>query len=168
MKRIVLLAIALTTACLCFGTGKSGTNEPRLDKVIETMKHNKDADVVKLGWLGMSFFKIALKHEADDPEDKAVLSLMKDTKSMTIADYSDCSHADRAAFSTKIAQALAGHEVILEIKDDDDTVTFYGIFDEQAGTVSDIVMYSPSDCDIILFEGKYEASAIGNLLANGN
>lgn len=168
MKRIVLLAITLTTACLCFGAGKGNADGPRLDKVIETMKQNKDAEVIKLGRLGMSFFKIALKHEADDEEDKAVLSLMKDTKSMTIADFSDCPRADREAISTKIVQALAGHEVILEIKDDDETVTFYGIFNEKAGTVSDIVMYSPSECGIILFDGKYKASTIGNLLANDN
>ena len=168
MKRILLIAMTLTAAWLCFGAVKDKAAELELDKVIETIKQNKDADVVRLGRLGMSIFRIALEEEGDDEEDKAILALMKDTKKMTIADYSDCFQADRVKYSTSISQALARHEIIIEIKDDDETVTIYGIFDDKKGTVSDIVMYSPSDCSLILFDGKYEASTIGNLLANEN
>ena len=168
MKRILLIAITLTAAWLCCRAVKDKVAELELDKEIETIKQNKDADVVRLGRLGMSIFRIALEEEGDDEEDKAILALMKDTKKMTIADYSDCFQADRMKYSTSISHALARRESVIEIKDDDETVTIYGIFDDKKGTVSDIVMYSPSDCSLILFDGKYEASTIGNLLANEN
>ena len=102
----------------------------------------------------------------DDPDAKEALNLLKDIKGLTIFSYEDCSDSGKNRIVRHLDKVLKGSELILEAKDSSSSFSIYGLYNEGAGTVSDLVMFAPEDCALIFVAGSVSMDEIARMAAN--
>ncbi|MGM9736117.1 MAG: DUF4252 domain-containing protein [Candidatus Cryptobacteroides sp.] len=164
IRRIAATAVFLAVTFLSCGAAGSSRAKYGIDDALKTIRNIENVNVINLGKGSMLIAKLALRHNVEDEEDKAVLKLMEGTDKMTILDYSSCEESDRARISEILTSAFEKYEQIMEIKDDGETVSFYAAFNEDKDIIMDVVMFVPEDCSLIRFKGKYDLSILAKLM----
>lgn len=169
MKRIVLMV--LMSAAVLAGVSAREKNNISTDSVIALIKEHKGKpgfETVSVGKIGMGLVKIILSTEADDPEAKAVLDMMKGIDKFIVVNYEDAQVADRNAFGTKLNRLFDGTEKIIEVKDGEDEVNIYGTSVNGGESIDDIMIYIPSDCTLICVLGSISADRIADIIEMSN
>ena len=75
----------------------------------------------------------------------------------------DCSPELRQNFKADMESALAGCELILEAKDEEDTVSIY-VGKMEGDYFEDFIIYEADDCDLIIMQGKFPMSALQQMV----
>ena len=168
MKKLLVLLLLVTLPLATFaGRPAKRINNARLSALIAECRQYDGADVVTIGALGTSLIKGAVRISAgNDPETRAALRLFSGVRSFGALDFSDCSEAARERISENIERLLARSEMLVEVKDEDRLLRFYGLLDDASATVRDIVLYNAEDCALICIAGKVSMDAIGRILAD--
>lgn len=149
MKKL-LFTLILAFAAL----GSAPASNPL--KLISVVNEYDGVDVVKIGPLGMGLIRMAARVSADsDKETLEVLSSIKGLKNLTILDFEDAPR--RAEIAERIEKLLQDNNLILEAKDDGETVRIYGL--EEGRYLKDCVIYS-SDGTLIFARGKVDIDRI--------
>ena len=168
MKKLLVLLLLVTLPLAAFaGRPTKRINNARLSALIAECRQYDGTDVVTIGALGTSLIKGAVRISADnDPETRAALKLFSGVKRFGGLGFSGCSDAVRERISGKIERLLAESEMLVEVKEGDTFLRFYGLVDEASGTVQDIVLYDAEDCVFFYAKGSVSMEAVGALMAN--
>lgn len=135
-----------------------------LISVVDRYSNSQGVDVVKVGSLGTSLLKGAIKHSAKgDEEAKALLKAVNGIKRIAILDFDGADVQLKQKIQADIDWLLAGSEVLMEVKGDGDTMYMYGVMDEKASQIHDFVLYAKSDCALICLLGSISVDAIMKL-----
>lgn len=138
IRAIVLTALAMLIAAGQVAEGRNKTAQ--LKALVADFSGQEGFETVNLGWPFMQALKLAAKAGTDDPEDREALKAFKGIKRLTIVDYEDCSAAVKERFTRKLHRILADQEVILEAKDDGETVRIYGLTSDSGDSFKDLVI----------------------------
>ncbi|MBO4611290.1 MAG: DUF4252 domain-containing protein [Bacteroidales bacterium] len=162
-KKIILILVCLMSFA---GIAFSATplTRARLTSLIRECKNYEGTEVVRLG----SFTTGALKGlvwiaSSGDPDAKEFLKLCRGIKSMSIMEFEDCHPADRAYINERIQGLLDDSDVLMDIKEDGQHLSIYGVFDENKNTIGDFVLYSAEDCALICLFGKISMDVVSEL-----
>lgn len=142
--------------------------ETSLKSVIRKYSDCEGIDVVTLGKIGTSLLKnlvrVSMMDEIRDPDARAILSLIRDIKGVTIMDYDDAPRHVRNAINAEIGAIFSQRDnLLMEIKDDGEDMYIFSETDRGGSEFRDIVLYTPSDGAIIWIKGRVSTEAIAKL-----
>ena len=155
MKKIVTIILLV---CLIPLSSYAQRNEGPIKKVmavVDDFRSYDDFESIKIGSLGTALLKSAGKVAvmSEDKDVRQAIALLNGVKSLTVVEYEDCSDSVKKNFTRRIENVLADFETIFEAKDEGDVVHMYGLLDEKSSKLSDIIIYTPSDCALICILG---------------
>ncbi|MBQ9701689.1 MAG: DUF4252 domain-containing protein [Bacteroidales bacterium] len=157
MKKVIIALIIALTA----GMDMQAGTPARISHLVRQYKGQDGFDVVSIGPVGMKLLKGAAHLSKDlDAEDKAALKSFSGIKKLVIVDYEDASPSVKAQFNKKVEKILNGMELLMEAKDDDGTVSIYGV--EDGDRLKDCVLHC-HDGDLIFIKGSIDWSQLGDL-----
>lgn len=107
--------------------------------------------------------KLAARSEGDDNLKEAA-GLMKSLKKLMVVSYDDCEEGLKGSFTKKISKALDGCELLMEARDDGESVSIYGVSSKDGKTVEDIVLFTPESHALICFFGTLDADRFGEFV----
>ena len=158
MKKILLTLLMV----LSLSTAWAGNPSGKLRSLVSSFKHEPGFEVVDLGGLGMGLLRMAASAEADDPEDRQALELLRSIKRLTVLDFSSASPEKKEKFLRKVNRILDGEEVLMEAKDGGETVRVYGVSSKDGSILEDIVLLTAEA--LISVRGTIRADQIGALM----
>lgn len=121
----------------------------------------KGVESLNLGRVGLTAFRAILRLSSDK-DSRAMLELTRNIEGMSMMEYEDCSASVRAKINAEVEAVLAGVDMLMEIRDDDDTVRIYGTLSQDGKTVSDTIIFIPDDEVLICFYGSVDIAALQN------
>ena len=149
MKKILItlmMLLSLGTAAL------AGDPHTQLRNLVSEYKGNQGFDVVDFGGLGLGLLKAAAKTAAETPEDREALKLFDGLKRLTIVDFEEAAPEVKEKFLRKANRILNTGEMLLEAKDDGETVRVYGSSSKDRKTLQDIALLA--DDALIFIRGS--------------
>ena len=159
MKKIFLtLCLALSVASAAWAGSPAG----KLRSLVSSYRSEPGFEVVDLGGLGMSLLKAAARSGAD-AEDREALEMLKGIKRMTILDFSDAAADKKEKFLRKARRILSEDDLLMEAKDEEETVRIYGLSSKDGSILEDIILFT--DDALISIRGKIRADQVGELIA---
>lgn len=172
MKRLLLiirLIISILLATQSAWAANPGKTVPkaRITSILTDYRNCEGAEFVHFGRIATGALKIAVRLAAtDDPDAREALRLMRGIHGITVFDFSDCSAVDKNRINRRLERALNCSEMLMETSDDGSKMTIYGVVDDEAGTVRDFVLYTPSDNALICIFGSISMDAIAKIASD--
>ena len=151
-----MLLLSLGTVAL------AGEPNRQLRDLVSDYRTTEGFDVVDVGGLGLGLLKAAAKTAAETPEDREALKLFNGLKRLTIVDFSDAAPEIKEKFLRKAKRILAEGELLLEAKDDDETVRIYGTTSADGTLLKDIALLAGEA--LIFIRGSISTDQIDNLM----
>ena len=142
-------------------TAWAGTPTGKLRTLVNEFRDEPGFEIVDMGPLALGLIRAAARTEAKNDDDRKALQVFKDIKRLTVLDFSDADAAHKEKFLRKAKRILADEEMLMEAKDDGETVRIYGL-----SNVSDIredVIILAGDA-LISVHGKIRADLVGELI----
>ena len=150
---------------LCLvGEAWAGNPGGKLRSLVSSFKGTEGFDVVDLGGPALLLLKTVARAEADDPEDRAAMDLFRNLRRLTVIDFSEAAPEKKEKFLRKLDRILDGEEILMEAKDDGETMRIYGTFNEKTGKVSDVGIFSPTDGTFIFLSGSFNLEDISKIM----
>ena len=158
MKKILL------TLCLVLclvPTAWAGTPTGKLRTLVNEFRDEPGFEIVHMGPLALGLIRAAARTEAKNDDDRKALQVFKDIKRLTVLDFSDADAAHKEKFLRKAKRILADEEMLMEAKDDGETVRIYGL--SNVGDILEDVIILAGDA-LISVHGKIRADLVGELI----
>ena len=170
-KAMILLAVALMLPFYANAASKdnAGIDRSSLSEIIRTYSCEDGFQVVNIGSLGTSLLKKIVRTTAeydDDPDIRQALKIISNIKKVSVISYEDVDDKTRYQITTRLSKALGKTDLLMEVKDGDDTMRMYGVLSEDSETVKDFVLFVPEDCALICLFGSLSVDAIMELAGN--
>ena len=169
MKRIVtilfiglgLLVAGAATSCANAG---SAASKSEVQKLIKEFDRKKGVEAVNLGSFAVSLIRKAAKAEvSDDDEAMKAMAAMDSLNGLTIVDMEDSGKAVRDEFHKKFTALMGEDGLLMSVWDDGEDVLFYGRSSSDGKTVEDLIIYMPSEGDLICLWGSLSTEALTGL-----
>lgn len=161
MKKAFFTVIAALTTLVsaCAGTAASGNTA--LDNLVNEFKDKGGIEVVAMGPTALSLVKSAAVIAGDlDKEDRQAVKLFKGIKRLVVVDFEDMNFGPKQEFTAKLDELLGTMSLILEAKDDGDTVRIYG--KEDGDLINDCIIYA--DEALIYVSGGVNMNEVNALI----
>ena len=159
MKKILVTLVML----LSLGTAAlAGNQNAQLRNLVSSFKGTEGFEVVDIGGIGMSLLKAAAKSAAETPEDREALKLFNGLKRLTVVDFSDAAPEAREKFLRKAKRILEKGEMLMEAKDDGETVRIYGTSSADGALLHDIALLAGDA--LIFVRGTVPMDQVGELM----
>lgn len=156
MKKVIIALIIALTA----GMDMLAGNPARINQLVRQYKGQDGFEVVSIGPVGMKLLKGAVHLSGDlDDEDRAALKSFSGVEKLVIVDYEEANASVKAQFNKKVEKILNGMELLLEARDNGETVRIYG--QEKDGRLKDCILYS-SDGDLLYMKGSIDWSQLSD------
>ncbi|MCR5709288.1 MAG: DUF4252 domain-containing protein [Bacteroidales bacterium] len=167
MKRLVLiLSILLTVPAWGATTGKT-VSKSRITSVISECRLYDGTEMVNLGRTKTAALKGLIRLcSIGDRDAREALKLMRGIHGITVLDFENCTKTDKEHIAKKLERALSGSEMLMEANDKGEKMQLYGVIDDNTGSVSDFVLYAPSDCALICIFGSISMETIAKIASN--
>ena len=159
MKKILftlVMLLGLGTAAL------AGEQNPQLRNLVSSYKGTEGFEIVDIGGIGLGLLKAAARNAADKPEDREALKLFDGLKRLTVVDFSDAPADMREKFLRKANRILNGCELLMEAKDNDETVRIYGTSSKDGSVLEDIALLAGDA--LIFIRGTIRTEQITELM----
>ena len=159
MKKILL------TLCmvLCLvPTAWAGDRTGQLRTLVNEFRDEPGFEVVDMGPVALGLIRAAAHGEVKNDDDRKALQVFKDIKRLTILDFSDADAARKEKFLRKAKRILADEEILMEAKDDGETVRVYGLSNKAGNILEDIIILAGDA--LISVRGKIRADLVGELV----
>lgn len=124
---------------------------------------DNNLDFVSIGGIGVSLLKWGAKFSGDS-DAKTAMASIDGLKRLIVLDYEDSDSALKERFNRKISRTLDGCEMLMEAKDEGETMRIFGSPSKDGSKISDIVMFSPENSALICFFGTIDADKLGKLV----
>ncbi|MCQ2183040.1 MAG: DUF4252 domain-containing protein [Bacteroidales bacterium] len=161
MKKILMMFLALALGL--GGAARAETNAAgKVISLANQYKGYEEFEVVRVGPLVMKFIKMASGKAIED-EQEGVLALMDGIRKMVIVDYDGVEDRVREEFDQKVRKVLSRCEVLMEAKDGDELVRVFGKISADGDSVSDVVIYVPSDGALICITGTVDLDSVKDM-----
>ena len=156
MKKVIIALIIALTA----GMDMLAGNPARINQLVRQYKGQDGFEVVSIGPVGMKLLKGAVHLSGDlDDEDRAALKSFSGVEKLVIVDYEEANASVKAQFNKKVEKILNGMELLLEARDNGETVRIYG--QEKDGRLKDCILYS-SDGGLLYMKGSIDWSQLSD------
>ena len=137
MKKLLITLLML----LSLGTAvRAGDQNSQLRSLVSSYKGTEGFEIVDIGGIGLGLLKAAARNAADSPEDREALKLFNGLKRLTVVDFSDAPADKREKFLRKANRILNDSELLMEAKDNDETVRIYGSSSKDGSLLEDIAL----------------------------
>ena len=159
MKKILL------TLCLVLSlvpTAWAGDRTGQLRTLVNEFRNEPGFEVVDMGPVALGLIRAAARGEVKNDDDRKALQVFKDIKRLTILDFSDADAAHKEKFLRKAKRILADEEMLMEAKDDGETVRIYGLSNAAGNILEDIIILAGDA--LISVRGKIRADLVGELV----
>lgn len=164
----ILATVALLAACR---PGVASAADERTAEVgkkevkalLREFKGSRGYECSEVGPFLLSIMKTGMKYFDDDDDDadnRLIMKSVKNLKGVTVADLSDCSPEVKAKFNSRMEEVFRNASLLIETKDDDETVRIYGKTSADGRYVEDVVIYCPDDAELTYLEGKIDIDAL--------
>lgn len=193
MKRMFMLAMAsaMMFAAVCCSAKETGANEKKIERLVAELRRQAklertdssdagdkvrlpgitvvsegDLDLVSIRGVGMKLIRwgVAVSGDGDDEEVRRVAGLMSGIHRMIIVDYEDCSQTVRDRFNKSIAEAIGDSPVMMEVKDDGETMRIYGVLVNDGEDVEDVIIFAPESGSMMCFFGTVAVRDVAALI----
>lgn len=160
MKRFLTLFIVaaglLALSASCDRSANAKTSNPEIKGLIRAYKSENGFDAVNLGSFAMSLIKSGsdMFDDGDGDETKLIRESIDKLRGVTVADFSDCKASVKEEFKQKLSKLLKKKELLLETKDDGESVLIYSDPSKGDSWVKNLIIYMPDDCDLVCLWGS--------------
>ena len=159
MKKILL---TLSLVLCLVPTAWAGNPAGKIRTLMNEFRDEPGFEVVDMGPLALGLIRAAARTEAKNDDDRKALQVFKDIKRLTILDFSDAEASRKEKFLRKAKRILADEEMLMEAKDDGETVRIYGLSNAAGNILEDIIILAGDA--LISVRGKIRADLIGELV----
>ena len=143
-------------------TAWAGNPAGKLRTLVNEFRDEPGFEMVDMGPIALGLIRAAARGEAKTEEDRKALQIFKDIKHLTVLDFSDAEAARKEKFLRKAKRVLADEEVLMEAKDEGETVRVYGMSNAAGDILEDIIILAGDA--LISVRGKIRADLIGELV----
>ena len=147
--------------CL-FPTAWAGNPSGKIRTLVNDFRDQPGFEVVEMGPVALGLIRAAARGEVKNDDDRKALQVFKDIKRLTILDFSDADEARKEKFLRKAKRILADEEMLMEAKDDGETVRIYGLSNAAGNILEDIIILAGDA--LISVRGKIRADLVGELV----
>ena len=140
----------------------AGNPAGKLRTLVDEFRNEPGFEMVDMGPIALGLIRAAARGEAKTEEDRKALQIFKDIKHLTVLDFSDAEAARKEKFLRKAKRVLADEEVLMEAKDEGETVRVYGLSNAAGDILEDIIILAGDA--LISVRGKIRADLIGELV----
>lgn len=166
MKKLLIL-ILLTLPLMMASSSPQLLSSAKVSAVVSYYRHCEGVETVRIGRLATGALKmVAGMATAGDQDAKDALLLMKGVKALTVFEYEDCEQSLREEISMRLEKALSHAELLMEAKDGGEKMFIYGSVNDKKGTISNLMLFTPSDYALISVSGTVSLDAVAKLAAN--
>ena len=142
-------------------TAWAGNPSGKIRTLVNDFRDQPGFEVVEMGPVALGLIRAAARGEVKNDDDRKALQVFKDIKRLTILDFSDADAARKEKFLRKAKRILADEEMLMEAKDDGETVRIYGL--SNVGDILEDVIILAGDA-LISVHGKIRADLVGELI----
>ena len=142
-------------------TAWAGNPTGKIRTLVNDFRDQPGFEVVDMGPVALGLIRAAARGEVKNDDDRKALQVFKDIKRLTILDFSDADAAHKEKFLRKAKRILADEEMLMEAKDDGETVRIYGL--SNVGDILEDVIILAGDA-LISVHGKIRADLVGELI----
>lgn len=164
-KAIILLAVFLVPVVALALDPGGKISKRKVSSVISQYRGKQGVEVVDLGYIGTSLIK-SLASFSSDKEDKDALMLLKGLKGITVFSYEDATAELKKKINSHLEKILKEAEILMEAKEEGETMRIYGTYNEKTGKVSDVAMFSPTEGTFVYLVGSFNMDEITKAMAN--
>ena len=143
-------------------TAWAGNPAGKLRTLVNEFRDEPGFEMVDMASIALGLIRAAARGEAKTEEDRKALQIFKDIKHLTVLDFSDAEAARKEKFLRKAKRVLADEEVLMEAKDEGETVRVYGLSNAAGDILEDIIILAGDA--LISVRGKIRADLIGELV----
>ena len=159
MKKILL---TLCMVLCLIPTAWAGNPAGKLRTLVNEFRNEPGFEMVDMGPVALGLIRAAARGEAKTEDDRKALQIFKDIKHLTVLDFSDAEASRKEKFLRKATRVLSDEEVLMEAKDDGETVRVYGMSNATGDILEDIIILAGDA--LISVRGKIRADLIGELV----
>ena len=142
-------------------TAWAGNPSGKIRTLVNDFRDQPGFEVVEMGPIALGLIRAAARGEVKNDDDRKALQVFKDIKRLTILDFSDAEASRKEKFLRKAKRVLADEEMLMEAKDDGETVRIYGL--SNVGDILEDVIILAGDA-LISVHGKIRADLVGELI----
>ena len=143
-------------------TAWAGDRTGKLRTLVNEFRDEPGFEVVDMGPVALGLIRAAAHGEVKNDDDRKALQVFKDIKRLTILDFSDAEASRKEKFLRKAQRILADEEILMEAKDDGETVRVYGLSNKAGNILEDIIILAGDA--LISVRGKIRADLVGELV----
>ena len=143
-------------------TAWAGNPAGKLRTLVNEFRNEPGFEMVDMGPVALGLIRAAARGEAKTEDDRKALQIFKDIKHLTVLDFSDAEASRKEKFLRKATRVLSDEEVLMEAKDDGETVRVYGMSNATGDILEDIIILAGDA--LISVRGKIRADLIGELV----
>ena len=143
-------------------TAWAGDRTGQLRTLVNEFRNEPGFEVVDMGPVALGLIRAAARGEVKNDDDRKALQVFKDIKRLTILDFSDADASRKEKFLRKAKRILADEEMLMEAKDDGETVRIYGLSNAAGNILEDIIILAGDA--LISVRGKIRADLVGELV----
>ena len=140
----------------------AGGQNAKLRSLVSSYKGTEGFEIVDLGGIGLGLLKAAARSAAESQEDREALKLFSGIKRLTVVDFSDAAPEARDKFLRKANKILKGGEMLMEAKDEGETVRIYGTSSGEGDLLEDIAILAEDA--LIFVRGTVRMDQVGELM----
>ena len=137
MKKILITLLMVLSLGTAARAGQR-TQNPELRTLVSSYKGTEGFEVVDLGGVALGLMRAAARAAAETEEDRQALEMLKGIKRLTVVDFSDAPDKAREAFLRKAKRILDAGDLLMEAKDEGETVRIYGSSTKDENLLEDI------------------------------
>ncbi len=167
MKKAIIVLAFLLVPVMTFALVPGGKiSKVKVSSLVSQYRGKQGVEVIEIGRLGTALLKgVAAMADGNDKDTREALTALKGIKGLTIISYEDAEAVLKQKINGKVEKMLKGVELLMEAKDDGETMRIYGTFNEKTGKVSDVGIFSPTDGTFIFLVGSFNLEDISKATA---
>ena len=167
MKKAIIVLAFLLVPVMTFALVPGGKiSKIKVSSLVSQYRGKQGVEVIEIGRLGTALLKgVAAMADGNDKDTREALTALKGIKGLTIISYEDAEAVLKQKINGKVEKMLKDVELLMEAKDDGETMRIYGTFNEKTGKVSDVGIFSPTDGTFIFLVGSFNLEDISKATA---
>ena len=166
MKKYLLILLLLLPLTASASRPAKRVSRTELSSIVSEFRHTDGVEVVKLGRLATALVRGAAVHIDDEDGDMRELRhALRGIKGVTVMEYGGAAPNVRERLNNRLSRVLDKREVLMEVKDDGETVQIFGLLDDASGLVQDIIFFAPHECTLTCLFGTLPLDFVGKIAA---
>lgn len=174
MAAMMTLSILLLIPIPCMANaGRRERNAPkqRINSLIQEFKAYDGFEAIRVGPMLISiakpFIRSEMREETDEDEREEmmmVISMLNGIKRIQVATYGDCSEQIQERFNARLSRLLDGVSMLMEVKDDGETIRMYGKTSRNGRYLDDFIIHIQDEGVLVCLYGRFDMNSVSELL----